>query len=274
MEKPTAPVPAEYISNPFELIKPSYETLKLNWTTLLLAFLIPLGVVLATGLVVLVAMLVHNSVATILAFTIGGIGVLAAVVVGIMLFPVLPIVMLKSAHGEKIDLADAFAQGRPYIGRLVGFTILTGLAILGGYVLLVVPGIIFTAWFALAAYVALEENLGVVDSMKRSKQLVKGHVIEMLGMQGLPALVGFLNFIPILGFIVSTVFQVIYTPAPVVRYVQLKTLGDKVTKPHWVNYVLVLVPIVALLLGLGSSVANLRNSSQPPLNAPIINYGQ
>ncbi|HBU06997.1 MAG TPA: hypothetical protein DEB09_02845 [Candidatus Magasanikbacteria bacterium] len=53
-------------------------------------------------------------------------------------------------------------------------SILTSLAVFGGLLLLIVPGIIFAIWFTFSLYsVAIEETSGV-EAMRHSKQLVSG----------------------------------------------------------------------------------------------------
>ncbi|MFZ2190062.1 MAG: hypothetical protein WAV48_04740, partial [Candidatus Magasanikiibacteriota bacterium] len=53
-------------------------------------------------------------------------------------------------------------------------SIVTSLAVFGGLLLLIVPGIIFAIWFTFSLYsVAIEETSGV-EAMRHSKQLVSG----------------------------------------------------------------------------------------------------
>lgn len=54
--------------------------------------------------------------------------------------------------------------------------ILTGLVVLGGMVLCVVPGIIFSFWYALVTQVLVLEGLSGWEAMKRSKALMKGNM--------------------------------------------------------------------------------------------------
>jgi hypothetical protein len=46
--------------------------------------------------------------------------------------------------------------------------------VLAGLVLLFVPGVVFYVWFALAGVVVKIEHRGVVDSLRRSRELVRG----------------------------------------------------------------------------------------------------
>jgi hypothetical protein len=59
---------------------------------------------------------------------------------------------------------------------LVGTTILMFLAIYGGLILCVVPGIIFAFWFMLAQHVVVIESLAGPTALGRSKSLMKGEM--------------------------------------------------------------------------------------------------
>jgi hypothetical protein len=50
-----------------------------------------------------------------------------------------------------------------------------------GFILLIVPGIIFVVWFAFSRFVGVEKNLGVKDSLLRSREMVKGIYWKVLG---------------------------------------------------------------------------------------------
>ena len=56
----------------------------------------------------------------------------------------------------------------------VGVTILTALAVLGGMILLIIPGIIFMLWFAFSYASVTIDNTGVMESLHKSKALVDG----------------------------------------------------------------------------------------------------
>jgi hypothetical protein len=60
------------------------------------------------------------------------------------------------------------------IGGLFLVGLLTGLAIMGGFILLIIPGIIFLVWFALSSYVYVYEGIGGTEALKRSKYYVSG----------------------------------------------------------------------------------------------------
>lgn len=55
------------------------------------------------------------------------------------------------------------------------------LAYLLGFILLIVPGVLFVVWFAFSRFIMVEENLGIKEVLLRSKSLVKGVYWKVLG---------------------------------------------------------------------------------------------
>lgn len=61
------------------------------------------------------------------------------------------------------------------IGRLICIDLLWVVLVVIGFIALIVPGVVFLAWFALVAPAAEIEDRGVVDSFRRSRELVRGN---------------------------------------------------------------------------------------------------
>lgn len=51
---------------------------------------------------------------------------------------------------------------------------LSGIICLGGFILLIVPGIIFAIWYCLASFILISENLKGMNALNKSKEYVKG----------------------------------------------------------------------------------------------------
>jgi hypothetical protein len=69
----------------------------------------------------------------------------------------------------------------PY-GRLLAVDLLAAGAILVGLLALIVPGLVFMAWFALVAPAVEIERRSVIESFRRSRELVRGGVWFVLGL--------------------------------------------------------------------------------------------
>lgn len=77
--------------------------------------------------------------------------------------------------GRETTAGAALSRALPYVVTLVGISILTSLLVGLGFLLLVVPGLVFLAGFLLSPVVAVIEDQRISsDAMRRSWQLSKG----------------------------------------------------------------------------------------------------
>jgi hypothetical protein len=67
-------------------------------------------------------------------------------------------------------------------GRLIAADILVSVVVVIGLVLLIVPGVVFLAWFAFVAPVIEIEDRGLRDSFRRSRELVRGRLWVVLAL--------------------------------------------------------------------------------------------
>lgn len=68
-------------------------------------------------------------------------------------------------------------------------SLLAGLAIFGGMILLIIPGIIFAIWFAFPMYAIIFDNKKIVESLSFSKSLVSGRWWAVAGRMIVPGIV-------------------------------------------------------------------------------------
>jgi uncharacterized membrane protein len=88
---------------------------------------------------------------------------------------------------EHVELG-ALWHPHPYWSYLAA-TLLVGLAILLGLVLLIVPGIIFGLMFMFTSFIVIDRGFGPIDAMKESKRITSGHKWPLLGFILLLALI-------------------------------------------------------------------------------------
>jgi len=81
---------------------------------------------------------------------------------------------------EKIGIIESFRRGWSKIISIVWISFLIGIIIGGGYMLFIIPGIIFSIWFVFSGYVLVSENLKGMNALFRSKQLVTGYWWKVL----------------------------------------------------------------------------------------------
>jgi hypothetical protein len=90
-------------------------------------------------------------------------------------------VALALAEGEDAEPPSFRSVGRRLAyGRLIAVDLIFGVGAALGTILLIVPGIIFFTWFALAGPVVELEGAGVRGAFRRSRQLVRGRFWTVL----------------------------------------------------------------------------------------------
>gem|GEM_PF-5702160 len=142
------------------------------------------------------------------------------VLIIILIFPFLYAVNWVSLAHKRLTLAildnrkptfkEIFKHDSKKIFGLIGLSFLTGLAVLGGYLLLIIPGIILLIMFSYAPFIYVKKDIGVIDAMGESFALVKSSWQELLGVGSIfllyRALAQGISNIPILGALFSMVF--------------------------------------------------------------------
>ncbi len=150
------------------------------------------------------------------------------------------------------SVMDTIKQALPLIIPAILISILTSLAVFGGMILLVIPGIIFAVWFTFAVHALVLDDRHSVDALKYSKSLVVGRWFGVLWRLFAPLLVISIVlaivqwiFAMILGIetnsdfiftlpqtiylIISSLLSVLVTPLsvaiPTILYLELKKSG-------------------------------------------------
>lgn len=82
--------------------------------------------------------------------------------------------VLQQMRGRHASFGDCISAGFSRMFAVLGVGIVAGIAIVGGTLLCCVPGIILSCGYYVAAPVAVVENGGVMDSLRRSWWLTDG----------------------------------------------------------------------------------------------------
>jgi predicted small secreted protein len=64
---------------------------------------------------------------------------------------------------------------------LIGVNMILGIITLFGFVLLIIPAVIFGVWYSFTIFLMLDKNISFKKAMKVSKQLVKGKFMKVFG---------------------------------------------------------------------------------------------
>lgn len=115
-------------------------------------------------------------------FTSLGIGVLAAVVTSSILQGALIFATVQDMNGQKPSIGECLATGLRAFLPLIGVSILFGLAIVFGFVLLIVPGLILICMWCVAVPALVADRTGVFGAFSRSAALTKGNRWRIFGL--------------------------------------------------------------------------------------------
>jgi len=106
---------------------------------------------------------------------------------------------------EDGSFGEILSHGLARLFALMAVALLSGLCILMGLILLIIPGIIVACVLAVTAQACVVEQLGALDSMNRSAALTKGYRLQIFGLY---VVVGIIFFA--IAFILAFVFNLVF----------------------------------------------------------------
>jgi len=141
-----------------------------------------------------------------------------------MFWPIAALVI--AVADSSLGIKEALAAGWKKLWAFLWLFSIIGYIIAGGYLLFIVPGIIFTVWFIFAQYILASEHTGGMNALLRSKAYVKDRwfdvCIRLLVMWAISAGVGMVPFLGVILALLITPFSMIYS---YLIYEELKALS-------------------------------------------------
>jgi uncharacterized membrane protein len=125
-------------------------------------------------------------------------------------------VFLKAVRKEKINIKDMFSVFERNYWNTVVASLITGVIVFFGIIMLIVPGIIFACRLAFVPYLVIDQKMDVMDALKTSWDMTKGHgwSIFFIGLLAIPIFIaGFIMLffgVFISAIWISSAFAVIY----------------------------------------------------------------
>jgi hypothetical protein len=170
-------------------------------------------------------------------------GALVAGLISVIITAVLQAAILRAAAqatiGDPVDPEESYRFGFKRLGSVILVSVLVGLAVVGGFILLIIPGIIFLVLFSVSVPVLIVENRRGRAAMSRSWNLAKGHFWHAFGVIIVAGLiVGFISgIIGAIGgsawfvrWIFTAIGQILTAPfsalVSVLLYLDLRTRGE------------------------------------------------
>ncbi|MGZ8597915.1 MAG: hypothetical protein ACXWXB_06930, partial [Actinomycetota bacterium] len=118
---------------------------------------------------------------------------LLTAVIGVIISAVLQAAVMRGAAqgsiGDPVDIDASYKWGFARFGSVILISILVGLAVAGGLILFIIPGLIFAVMFSVSIPALVVENLRGTDAMSRSWNLVKGYFWHAVGVIILAAII-------------------------------------------------------------------------------------
>lgn len=116
----------------------------------------------------------------------GAFGAFLAFIVSVLSVFVLQATLVKAVEDVRdgrvdLSMAETVRAARPRVGTVAGASILAGIAVAIGLLLIIVPGLVLITFLALIVPVIVLEGSGVTDAFRRSADLVRGHGWSMFG---------------------------------------------------------------------------------------------
>lgn len=84
-------------------------------------------------------------------------------------------------EGGALSFSESYSQVKSKLLKFGLVNLLRGLILLFGFLLLIVPGVIFLVWFTFAHFEVVLTGAGVKESLSKSKALVAGKFWKVLG---------------------------------------------------------------------------------------------
>lgn len=99
-------------------------------------------------------------------------------------------VSLKAARGEKPEVADMFEGFKVYLNA-VAASLLVGIIVVVGLVLLIVPGIIFACKLVFVPYLVVDKKMEATEAVRTSWRMTDGRAgtIFLIGLLAIPVFI-------------------------------------------------------------------------------------
>ena len=148
--------------------------------------------------------------------------VLIVLLIYALIYSWLQVSLLYAIKGrkQKLGIGKALRKGWSRWLSYLWISFLVGLCIVGGTILLIIPGIIFFVWFAFAQYLLVDKDVKGIKALSQSRELVKGYWWPVFGRVLLITLIiiGVDMVLGLIPFIGNLVIQLLVYPFMFVFY--------------------------------------------------------
>jgi hypothetical protein len=157
---------------------------------------------------------------------------------------------VSDLNGRRPSLAEMLQVALRVALPLIGVALVTGIGVVLGLILLIVPGIILALMWCVATPARVVEPIGVIDALSRSQALTRGHRWIILGLWVL---------ILVVTWVVMTILSLVGLAAGgIAAFVSMAMMTPALGSPLWLGLVIV-QPLVnaAIALVAAAGIASL-----------------
>lgn len=165
------------------------------------------------------------------------------------------IAMVKAvASPAEVTVQSAYQFAREHFWSYLWVSVLVAIIVLLGFVLLIVPGIIFSVWYVFSYFVLLFEGQRGMDALRRSKEHVRGKWWPVFGR---------VLFLLLISLILSGILGVLFGTTPEARESLVSLIAAQILN-------LVLVPVSIAYMYLLYQEVKMAPQAQAPVAEPAI----
>lgn len=171
--------------------------------------------------------------------------------------------LLEALRNRSLSIVGAYKMAVPNFWRYLLFSIALTLLLTVAYLLLIIPGIIASVWFAFAVFVLIYENKGVRAALRQSREYVRGRWWGVFG-----RLLGLLILSALFGIVLSLLSLLFDAFAPEWLTSLVVLAGNLIVAPITIGYV------YSLYLDVKGDSSTEATSTVPPGYEPAAQAGQ
>lgn len=135
--------------------------------------------------------------------------------------------VLSSLKKKPLSLKAAYVEGLPFTFRLLAYYVLFGLAVIGGLLLLIVPGLIVIRRYFLADYYLVDKKLSIRQAFTQSSAVSKPYSRAIWGTVGVLFALSFAaaiteSLLPPIGLVLAQLITCSYVYLKALRYREIE----------------------------------------------------
>jgi len=283
-----------------ELLKQAWRIYKNKWKALMGIILVPALIAVLSALPIIIFSAIMGFTATtksnhsfppiILVLGVVYIAIFGLLIVALQVWSQVSLLVAIRDRVEKIGTEEAYSRSKKFILKnfLLGIVVFLIIAI--GYILFVIPGVIFGIWVGFAYCVLVTEDTGVMESIKRSKEYTSGRLTEIFYRTFLLSIFTIvvsvvLSIIPVVNILSGIVNVFIFGPLSLIftfliyeslKNLKGKTISNPTSKLKFLSLIIlpfILGGIFIVLIAMGAMSA-FQNSAKNKASFQITNIKQ